>query len=91
MEVTINNLPTWIFTAVYASPHEASRRSFWQQMNAFSEQNSQPWLGVFSFRSETGPDRSSSVRSSVRTFGEFGLQSGPVDRTDEPKWFFFQK
>jgi len=44
MEVTVNNLPTWIFTAVYASPHETLRRSFWHQMNVFSEQNSQPWL-----------------------------------------------
>jgi len=44
MEVTINNLPTWIFTAVYAIPHEARRQSLWHQMNDFSANNSQPWL-----------------------------------------------
>ena len=46
MEVTIPGLPKWIFTAVYASPHETTRQSFWRQMAEFSEGKSQPWLLV---------------------------------------------
>jgi len=44
MEVTFNNLPSWTFTAVYASPQENSRQSLWQQLNEFSLSHSQPWL-----------------------------------------------
>lgn len=44
VEVLNQGSNKWLFSAVYASPHDQYRETFWEDMSTFNQLNTLPWL-----------------------------------------------
>ncbi|KAK2986298.1 hypothetical protein RJ640_021867 [Escallonia rubra] len=67
IEVKKNNSDNWFFSAVYGSPHQATRAELWENLYDFVDSFSSPWVAAGDFNDYSGQ----SERRSFTPFNDF--------------------